>query len=258
MLHGWEGCADSLYMLSAGAALQASGFDVFRLNFRDHGDTHELNEELFHSCRIDEVVNAVAGIQSLVGTDRMALVGQSLGGNFAIRVALRAPARGINIARVIAVAPVLNPASTMRALEQGIWIYRRFFLSRWRQSLRKKARLFPARYDFGNLRQFGTLTATTDHIVRHHTEYASLDDYLNGYALTGSRLESLAISTRAIFAADDPVIPSADIDSLAKPAALDIQLVRHGGHCGFIKSFGLESWIDNQIVTDLSARMNAG
>ena len=70
LLHGWEGSAESGYMLHAAARLLAAGFDVFRLNFRDHGDTHHLNEDLFHSCRIDEVVNAVRDLG-----DRFALSG---------------------------------------------------------------------------------------------------------------------------------------------------------------------------------------
>ena len=60
LLHGWEGNVDSNYMLGTGARIFAEGFDVFRLNFRDHGDTHHLNHEIFHSCRLDEVVNALA------------------------------------------------------------------------------------------------------------------------------------------------------------------------------------------------------
>src|SRR5690606_22393504 len=43
LLHGWEGSADSLYVLSLGSYLFSLGFDVFRLNFRDHGESHHLN-----------------------------------------------------------------------------------------------------------------------------------------------------------------------------------------------------------------------
>src|SRR5262249_3966752 len=60
LLHGWEGSSQSTYMGHTAARLLGAGCDVFRLNFRDHGATHHLNRELFHSCRIDEVVGAVA------------------------------------------------------------------------------------------------------------------------------------------------------------------------------------------------------
>src|SRR5690606_30115491 len=91
LLHGWEGSAASQYMLSAGALAHRAGYDVFRLNFRDHGRTQALNEGLFHSCRLDEVVAAVGEAAALHPAPRLLLVGYSLGGNFALRVAARAP-----------------------------------------------------------------------------------------------------------------------------------------------------------------------
>lgn len=252
LLHGWEGCADSVYMLSLGAALFDAGFAVFRLNFRDHGSTHSLNEDLFHSCRIDEVVGAVKRIREKHPRGPFALVGQSLGGNFAARVALRAPAAGIDIDRVIGICPVLKPHSTMQALEEGLFVYRKFFLARWRQSLLTKAALFPDRYDFGDLRRLPTLTATTDYFIQRYTEFESLDAYLTGYALTGPVLEPLTIATRFILAEDDPVIPSTDARELARPDALTVELTDRGGHCGFVESYGLWSWIDREVVADLA------
>src|SRR5262245_63475377 len=91
LLHGWEGSADSLYVLSLGSYLFELGCDVYRLNFRDHGPSHHLNEEIFHSCRLDEVVGAVRAIQRAIPHRRLTLAGFSLGGNFALRVAARAP-----------------------------------------------------------------------------------------------------------------------------------------------------------------------
>src|SRR5690606_20302585 len=45
LLHGWEGTAMSSSVQLAAAQLLGRGFEVFRLNFRDHGDTHHLNPE---------------------------------------------------------------------------------------------------------------------------------------------------------------------------------------------------------------------
>ena len=77
LLHGWEGSADSLYVLSLGAHLYSLGCDVFRLNFRDHGPSHHLNPEIFHSCRLDEVVGAVARVQALWPHQRTSIAGFS-------------------------------------------------------------------------------------------------------------------------------------------------------------------------------------
>src|SRR5690606_14512095 len=94
-----------------------AGFDVFRLNFRDHGGSHALNEELFHSCRLTEVANAVDRITVQHPTSNTVLIGYSLGGNFALRIAAKAVPTSLS--QVIAICPVLRPHSTMHALESG-------------------------------------------------------------------------------------------------------------------------------------------
>jgi predicted alpha/beta-fold hydrolase len=253
LLHGWEGSATASYVLSVGGLLYDAGYDVFRLNFRDHGDTFALNRELFHSCRIEEVVGALAEISSRHAAPRKFVVGHSLGGNFALRAAVRASAAGLDIAKVVAVCPVLRPSSTMRALEDGLWVYRHYFLSRWRRSLLAKAACFPELYDFGDLRRFRTLTATTEFFAVRYASFPDLDSYLNGYAITGNALASLAVPAKVIAAADDPVIPIADLADLAAPPALSIQVFPRGGHCAFLEDYRLRSWIDRAVLAELEA-----
>ena len=258
LLHGWEGSANSSYILSAGSALLDAGFAVFRLNLRDHGDSKALNEGLFHSCRIDEVFNAVSRIRERFAPGRFAVVGQSLGGNFALRVAARAAAAGLAIDRVLAICPVLRPHSTMAALDGGLFVYRHYFLARWRRSLLEKAAIFPQLYRFGDLRRFTTLSATTAFFVENYTEFASLDDYLHGYAITGAVLEPLAVPTRIILAADDPVIPVTDLAALARPSSMSVSVLPRGGHCGFIDALTGPSWIDREAVADIRAAVGGG
>ena len=93
LLHGWEGSAESLYVLSLAQQLYRRGFEVVRLNLRDHGETHHLNRELFHSCRLPEVVGAVRSAAAALPRPALQLVGFSLGGNFMLRVAAQAARR---------------------------------------------------------------------------------------------------------------------------------------------------------------------
>src|SRR5690606_21557400 len=156
-----------------------------------------------------------------------------------------------SLSQVIAICPVLRPHSTMHALESGLWIYRYYFLRRWRRSLAAKAAAFPHLYDFGDLRRFPTLTATTEFFVKRYTEYEDLDSYLDGYAITGSVLEQLAVPAWLIAAHDDPVIPSSDLDAVASSEALEVTLAPRGGHCGFLEDFGFGSWLDRCIALRL-------
>ncbi len=252
LLHGWEGSANSSYMLSLVLALHKAGYAAFRLNLRDHGGTQGLNVELFHSCRIAEVVNAVAAVRALFVPHRLALVGYSLGGNFALRVGARSASAGVAVDRIVAICPVLHPPHTMAALETGFWGYRRYYLRKWRRSLLAKAACFPSRYAFGDLRRFKTLTETTDFFVREYTELTDLESYLHGYSILGSGLNGLSVPSRIIASADDPIIPSEDLAALPRNPSLAVTLLPWGGHCGFVTDYRLRSCVDAMVVSELA------
>jgi predicted alpha/beta-fold hydrolase len=247
LLHGWEGSSNSLYLLSLGQFLHASGYEVVRLNLRDHGDSHDLNEELFHSNRIEEVTGAVREIQRL-HPGELHLIGFSLGGNFCLRVAARAPAAGIEIASVVAVCPVIDPAHTLATLESGWALYRRYFVQKWRRSLLRKHAAWPGRYDFGDMLRTPSLTEMTEHLVRRFTDYGSLDAYLQGYALTGDALRKLAVRSRVIVAADDPIIPVADLERLPSAATLSVTRTAFGGHCGYYDGRPEPGWLAREVL----------
>jgi hypothetical protein len=253
MLHGWEGTAEALYLLCAAQALFERGHEVVRLTLRDHGDTHHLNREIFHSCRLPEVVGAVATIARGAPGRDLGLVGFSLGGNFALRVALEAPRAGIAMRRVVAVSPVLDPATTLDALEQGLPIYERYFIRKWSRSLRRKQAAWPGDFDFGPLLRGHGIRHMTAQLVREHTPFPDLESYLAGYALTGRRLAQLEVPATLITAIDDPIIPAADLERLEQARALRIVLTRHGGHCGFLESLAAPRWLERRIVAELEA-----
>jgi predicted alpha/beta-fold hydrolase len=253
LLHGWEGSAESLYLLSCAQALHERGFTVLRLNLRDHGGTHSLNRELFHSCRLPEVVGAVSTLQTLYPQHALSLVGFSLGGNFWLRVGARAREAALSIARIVAVCPVLDPATTLAALERGPAIYRQYFLFKWRRSLRLKQAAWPGVYDFGELIEDPTLTAMTDRMVRKYTEFPDLASYLRSYAITDRVLESLASPAHIVTSRDDPMILAHDLDRLARSPHLTITVTPRGGHCGFVERLAGPSWIDRRVVTLLEA-----
>ncbi|MGD9386768.1 MAG: alpha/beta fold hydrolase [Gammaproteobacteria bacterium] len=248
LIHGWEGAGDSSYMLSAANGLYGAGWSVVRLHLRDHGPSYHLNEELFHSNRIREVVAAVARLAALFPGPPLCLGGFSLGGNFALRVAARAGAYGIPLARVMAVCPVLDPASTLDAMEQGPRVYERYFMLKWRRSLRAKALLFPDRYDFGDLKRFRGLRDMTDFFVQDYSEFPDLPTYLAGYAITGDALAAVSTPTLLVASQDDPVIPARDLPRLAQPESLRVVATTRGGHCGFLPSAFGHSWIDGLML----------
>jgi len=253
LLHGWEGSADSLYVLSLAQLLFAQRFEVVRLNLRDHGDTHHLNRELFHSCRLPEVIGAVRALQPHCAGRALKLVGFSLGGNFMLRVAAQAREAGLDLARVIAVSPVLDPGETLTALQRGVPGYERYFVRKWLRSLRRKQAAWPDSYDFSELARLRDLRRMTAELVRGYTEFPTLEDYLNGYAITGARLARLEVPALILTSLDDPIIPAGALARLARPAALSISVTRYGGHCGFFQQLTGPTWLERRILAELGS-----
>jgi hypothetical protein len=258
LLHGWEGSANSLYLLSLGQHLFDAGYDVARLNLRDHGESHHLNAGIFHSCRIAEVVGAVRELQRRHPGRRLVLAGFSLGGNFCLRVGARAAEAGIDVSRIVAVCPVIDPEHTLTRLESGWALYREYFVWKWRRSLRKKREAWPDVYhSLDDILELGNLTEMTHRLACGYGGFPSLPEYLRGYALVGRVLEPLealrAARVRIIAAGDDPIIPVADLERVARPAVLEITCTRYGGHCGFYDGGVGPTWIERQILASFES-----
>ena len=243
LLHGWEGSADSCYVMSLAALLHAQGYDIVRFNLRDHGRTQPLNRGLFHSCRLRDVTGALRAIAERCGVQPLYLAGFSLGGNFLLR-ACAEPALPASVAGVVAISPVLDPDHTLRALEEGWPGYHAYFVRRWSRSLRYKQRCWPGVYDFSELLRSRSLRIMTEVLVRECTDFADCASYLDGYSITGARLQTLGVPARILAAEDDPIIPTADLVRLSPTPLLRITRTAHGGHCGFLSGIFAPAYSD--------------
>ena len=254
LFHGWEGSVDSSYVVRTGNRLLGEDWDVLRLNFRDHGGSHALNEGLFHSCRMDEVVHALGAIAARWPTRPIALAGFSLGGNFALRAAMHQACAGISLSYVLAVCPVIDPASGLFALERRAHgLYQAYFLREWRKSLRVKQASFPQHVYFRPAELEQSLIDITESLVHRHTHFPSLQAYLQGYALTGSAMQLMTIPATILTARDDPMIPVKAFEELDLPANVELDIAPYGGHCSFMHGFNMKSFTDDYIAERFNA-----
>jgi len=251
LLHGWEGSAESSYMRMTAARMLAAGFDVLRLNFRDHGNTHHLNPGIFHSNRIDEVVQAAGDVARRWPHLPLVAAGYSLGGNFVLRLALHAPAAGVPLRRVAAVCPVLDPALTMESIENGPAMYDWYFRRKWAGSLRRKRDLFPDLGDCDDRVLALDIRALTAWLVERHTDFGSLQAYFDGYSIAGERLSGLQVPADILMAQDDPVIPYASFNGWRLPDHARLQTARWGGHCGFIENWRGDGFSERWVARNL-------
>jgi predicted alpha/beta-fold hydrolase len=248
MFHGWEGSSQSNYIVGAGGMLYNRGFDVFRLNFRDHGDSHHMNAGIFHSCLIAEVVHAVKDIQQRTGASNWALSGYSLGGNFALRVALAAPEAGLSLAQVVAICPVVSPANVLQAMEDSPAPYENYFIRKWAKSLRLKESLFPDAYEYEEWHSLKSLRERTGFMATRYYDFETLEHYFEGYSIAGGRLAALTVPATILVSEDDMVVPISDFRTLPDNDNIELLVTRYGGHCAFLKSWKMDSLADDVII----------
>ena len=249
LLHGWEGSSDSTYILSTGRFFYRRGYDVFRLNLRDHGKSHHLNRGLFHGALIEETNHAVENISRLLPAGHCYLIGFSLGGNFALRIALRQSLTPIsNLKEVFCISPALDPYKSTLAIDASFPVYRHYFLTKWKRSLRKKQRCFPDLYHFDDILHHNTCMGLTEAIMPYYTEWGHYMDYFRRYTLTGNVLSQLPMRVTIFTSQDDPFMAVDDFHCLPCNGYLQLSVQKYGGHCGFLDPFPRGCWYERTIA----------
>lgn len=245
LFHGWEGSSSSAYVVTTARTLLDAGYSVLRVNFRDHGPSHHFNRELFNATMTTEVSNAIGEFLRLEPHGEVYLGGFSLGGNFALRIAADSAA-ALNLRAVVAISPPIDPQHATAVT--GSSLYHPYFFRKWRKSLITKLALYPELGYADALKAARSLDELVDFFVPHHTPAQTPAEYYRLYGMAGDRLAALSIPGLLVTAEDDPIIPVEDLDKLNVPKSLEIEVHRHGGHCGFITSLKGDSWAESRIL----------
>ncbi len=253
LVHGLEGCSESHYMRGIAAKAYRVGCNVIRMNQRTCGGTEHLTPTLYNSGLSQDYRTVVQELAHVDGLNRIWLVGYSMGGNLVLKAAGEIGASEAALAGVIAVCPTIDPPQCIEALEQPRnRMYHRRFLVKLKDRVRRKAALFPDKWDLTDLAGIAWMRDFDDRYTAPDGGYASGADY---YQRTGARhvLESLAVPTLIITAQDDPFIPYAmfTVPLVQRHPQIRIIAPRHGGHCGFFhwSPNGEDAyWAENRIV----------
>ena len=249
LIHGWEGSIKSGYIISMTNHLLENGIDVFRLNMRDHGDSHHLNEKIFNATMIDEVIGGIENLQQQVDYSDYHLIGFSLGGNFTLRVAAFSHGRAVNLNSAIAFCPVIHAKECNDVLNaRKNWVYGSYFVKKWKSSLLKKLDHFP-NYDYAEeLSNMKTLDEMNQQLIPVYTDFSNVDDYFNAYALNNERLEKTICPCYLHFSKDDMIIPIEGVGALGDNDNLNVTVTQYGGHCGYLSNWKLDSWQDQRAM----------
>ncbi len=254
LLHGLESSSDAHYVRGISDKAFRAGFNAVRLNQRNCGGTEELSNSLYHSGLTQDPIAVMRELVDVDGLSSFAVVGYSLGGNLALKLAGEAgatPPQGLFAA--CAVSPTMDLGGCVDALElPQNRIYQRHFVRNLKKRMRRKVRAFPDLFSINALAGVNSIRSFDEAYTAPHHGFRDAADYYRR-ASAMRVIERIAIPTLIISAEDDPFVPP---DPFRDPAVrnnphITVMLTRHGGHCGFVEA-GAGSydgyWAEREIV----------
>ena len=236
-LHGLEGSSTAHYMAGLADKAWARGWNAVRLNQRNCGGTEHLSAGLYHSGLTADPRYV---IEELVAVDRLpaiVVVGYSLGGNLTLKLAGEYGADGPRaFVAACAVSPTIDLARCVDALERPAnRLYEWNFVRNLKARMRRKARLFPGRFDLARLPSVKTVRQFDEYFTApHHGFHGAADYYRRASSLRV--VERIRVPTLILSAEDDPFVPPEQFDApeLRANPHVTVVVTPTGGHCGFV------------------------
>lgn len=256
IVHGLEGSSDSQYVIGTGSKAWAAGMNVVRMNMRNCGDTEHLGPTLYNSGMSADVGAIAKTLIAEDGLQKLAFIGYSMGGNLVLKLlgewGSDAPSQ---VKAGVGVSPAVDLAPSADALHHpGNRIYEWKFLRGLRNRLRRKAALFPERYDVRHLRGMKTLRDFDDQITARYSGFRDAHDYY--FRAAAARVvEAIAVPTLILHSLDDPfirVLPETREKLLHNPHITYVETAQ-GGHCAFLADAnGYDGrWAERQAIVFL-------
>ena len=253
IIHGLEGSSDSQYVIGTGSKAWERGWNVVRMNIRNCGGTEGLTPTLYHSGLSGDIR---AVVNALLEQDRLqhfAIAGFSMVGNQVLKCVgewgERAPSQMV---AACGISPACDLSISADALHRGQnRIYEWWFLVGLFRRFRRKAELFPGRFDPSLLKGVRSIRDFDDRITAKYMGFAGAEDYYSR-ATSARVVDKIAIPTLVIHSADDPFIVMSDATAAKLRANPNVAYIEtaHGGHCAFLANpDGYDGrWAEQQIV----------
>jgi predicted alpha/beta-fold hydrolase len=252
LIHGLCGDHRASYIVRASAKLNRRGVRTFCLDQRCCGASWGLAARPYHAGSSDDAAAALRLIGRLCPGSPTCLVGYSMGGNIALKLAGEAPAAlPENLHSVVALSPPIDLAAAAAAL---LLPFNRLYDYYFMRFLRRM--VAPLRACYGRLRDAVSFRFQTVHefnkvFLSRVWGFGSVERY---YALCSAAqfLPAIRLPALVIAAADDPIVPVASFEQGHFAPTTQVSITKHGGHLGFIAQTEPANpdgrWMDWRVV----------
>jgi predicted alpha/beta-fold hydrolase len=250
LIHGLTGDHSSAYLRRMARHLMGLGVRTFRLDMRGTGKGFPLARRVYHSGRSDDIRAALLAMHSWSPMSPLVVIGVSLGGNLALKTAGEAAEHPVpNLARVAVLAPPIDLTRCAALLcRPANRMYEDNFVRLLVAEARRRDRYFnePSPVHFPRRT---TMRMFDDLYTAHRSGFADALDYYRR-ASAGPLIPHIRVPTLIMAARDDPFIAVEPFEELRVPSHIQVRIVPHGGHVGFLGWDGAGGirWAERRLV----------
>jgi predicted alpha/beta-fold hydrolase len=261
LVHGLEGSSESGYMLGLAERAFTVGWNAIRLNQRNCGGTESLTPTLYNSGLSGDYRAVLAELIERDALPEIYFAGYSMGGNLVLKMAGElAGAAPPQLRGVAGVCPCIDLARCADALAlPGNFLYEWHFVRNLKSRMRRKASLFPGKFELSPLAGVRSVREFDDAITAKYCGFRDAADYYDrssALRVTGE----IRVPTLIVTAQDDPFVPFATFSdpALASNDRIRVLAAEHGGHCAFIsRHAGSERFWAEARVMDFFASQDS-
>lgn len=262
VLHGVGGSSDSRYVVRAAYAMWCAGHHVVRVNLRGAGEGAPEATSMYHAGLTSDPARVVDLLAGDSRVSSIALLGFSLGGNVALKLASEwGDAPPPKVRAVATVSAPLDLVSVSRVLERLRTLpYRAWVLRGLVRQALAFARIHPehARYTARSLSRARTVRDYDEIVVVPMFGFDDAYDYYRR-ASAGPGLGRIRVPTLLVHAEDDPMVPGFTVRPWLreKPLSIEVAWSREGGHVGWYAGFDEDRWVNTWAMRRVLAFMAA-
>jgi uncharacterized protein len=255
LVHGLEGSSEAGYARSMAHAALERGYAVLRFNLRGCGDD-ALTLSNYHAGQTSDLL-AILRQRVRFGGPPLFLVGYSLGGNIALKLAGELGNQAADLlAGVCAISAPIDLAACAAALERpSNYLYQDRFVRRLKARIRRRHAQAPDLYTLEHLPKIRTITDFDNYYTAPLFGFGTAANYFRTQS-SNQFLDRIRVRTLVVQAKDDPLIPFEVFDhpAFSRNPHLRLEAVEHGGHLGFLSRRQPRFWLDHLLLDWLGAQ----
>lgn len=234
LVHGLGGSHTSHYLRRLAALLLARRVRAVRMDLRGTGEGLPLARHSYHAGRSDDLRAAVVEMHRWDPTSPLLVLGISLGGALTLKMAAEAADRPLpGLARVAAIAPPIDlPRCSALLAQPNNRLYDANFVRDLTIQARLRRRYFPDLPPLLFPRPM-TLRLFDELYTAPRGGFANALDYYYKASCV-ALIPRIQVPALILTARDDPFIAVEPFEQLKAPPNVEVRILPHGGHIGFL------------------------